>query len=553
MLQNLSIKNYAIIDRLEIQFSKQLNIITGETGAGKSILLGALSMILGDRADSSVLRNKEEKCIIEASFDIRSLGLEEFFTNEELDYHPDTIIRREILSNGKSRAFINDSPTSLKILKDITSKLIDVHSQHETLEINQQQNQLKLIDSVALNQALVEKYTTLYKEYHQLLKKENELQLMKDNASKEADYILFQLNELEEISFENLNQEELENELKTINSAEDIKFKLEYSSNVLQESEMNIIQMNADILASLRSVKDINTTLQNLFERMNSVHIELKDIAREINLIASDSQFDGERANEINTLLTTFYKLQKKHGVDSSHALQTIKDELKSKNYTFENIDNELINIKNLLSDCISKLLKAGEELYRNRQAIIPTIEKQVMETLMKVGMPNAKFSIEHHIEPNHFGALGIDSLQFLFSANAGMPLQEVKKVASGGELSRLMLSIKSIMAQAISLPTMIFDEIDTGISGNVASKTGDILKQMSKNHQMICITHLPQIAAKGQKHFYIYKKVENNTTYTRMKELDETERIQELASMLGGETISEASIANARELLVSN
>jgi DNA repair protein RecN (Recombination protein N) len=553
MLQNLSIKNYAIIDRLEIQFSKQLNIITGETGAGKSILLGALSMILGDRADSSVLRNKEEKCIIEASFDIRSLGLEEFFTNEELDYHPDTIIRREILSNGKSRAFINDSPTSLKILKDITSKLIDVHSQHETLEINQQQNQLKLIDSVALNQALVEKYTTLYKEYHQLLKKENELQLMKDNASKEADYILFQLNELEEISFENLNQEELENELKTINSAEDIKFKLEYSSNVLQESEMNIIQMNADILASLRSVKDINTTLQNLFERMNSVHIELKDIAREINLIASDSQFDGERANEINTLLTTFYKLQKKHGVDSSHALQTIKDELKSKNYTFENIDNELINIKNLLSDCISKLLKAGEELYRNRQAIIPTIEKQVMETLMKVGMPNAKFSIEHHIEPNHFGTLGIDSLQFLFSANAGMPLQEVKKVASGGELSRLMLSIKSIMAQAISLPTMIFDEIDTGISGNVASKTGDILKQMSKNHQMICITHLPQIAAKGQKHFYIYKKVENNTTYTRMKELDETERIQELASMLGGETISEASIANARELLVSN
>jgi DNA repair protein RecN (Recombination protein N) len=553
MLQNLSIKNYAIIDRLEIQFSKQLNIITGETGAGKSILLGALSMILGDRADSSVLRNKEEKCIIEASFDIRSLGLEEFFTNEELDYHPDTIIRREILSNGKSRAFINDSPTSLKILKDITSKLIDVHSQHETLEINQQQNQLKLIDSVALNQALVEKYTTLYKEYHQLLKKENELQLMKDNASKEADYILFQLNELEEISFENLNQEELENELKTINSAEDIKFKLEYSSNVLQESEMNIIQMNADILASLRSVKDINTTLQNLFERMNSVHIELKDIAREINLIASDSQFDGERANEINTLLTTLYKLQKKHGVDSSHALQTIKDELKSKNYTFENIDNELINIKNLLSDCISKLLKAGEELYRNRQAIIPTIEKQVMETLMKVGMPNAKFSIEHHIEPNHFGALGIDSLQFLFSANAGMPLQEVKKVASGGELSRLMLSIKSIMAQAISLPTMIFDEIDTGISGNVASKTGDILKQMSKNHQMICITHLPQIAAKGQKHFYIYKKVENNTTYTRMKELDETERIQELASMLGGETISEASIANARELLVSN
>jgi DNA repair protein RecN (Recombination protein N) len=553
MLQNLSIKNYAIIDRLEIQFSKQLNIITGETGAGKSILLGALSMILGDRADSSVLRNKEEKCIIEASFDIRSLGLEEFFTNEELDYHPDTIIRREILSNGKSRAFINDSPTSLKILKDITSKLIDVHSQHETLEINQQQNQLKLIDSVALNQALVEKYTTLYKEYHQLLKKENELQLMKDNASKEADYILFQLNELEEISFENLNQEELENELKTINSAEDIKFKLEYSSNVLQESEMNIIQMNADILASLRSVKDINTTLQNLFERMNSVHIELKDIAREINLIASDSQFDGERANEINTLLTTLYKLQKKHGVDSSHALQTIKDELKSKNYTFENIDNELVNIKNLLTECVSKLQKAGEELYRNRQAIIPTIEKQVMETLMKVGMPNAKFSIEHHIEPNHFGALGIDSLQFLFSANAGMPLQEVKKVASGGELSRLMLSIKSIMAQAISLPTMIFDEIDTGISGNVASKTGDILKQMSKNHQMICITHLPQIAAKGQKHFYIYKKVENNTTYTRMKELDETERIQELASMLGGETISEASIANARELLVSN
>ena len=553
MLQHLSIRNYAIIDRLEIEFSKQLNIITGETGAGKSILLGALSMILGDRADSSILKNKSEKCIIEANFDISQLHLEELFQQEELDYHHDTIIRREILANGKSRAFINDSPTSLKTLKEITSKLVDIHSQHETIEINQQVNQLKLIDAVALNQALVEKYSSLYKEYHQLIDKEKELQLMKDNASKEADYILFQLKELEEYSFENLDQQELENELKTINNAEDIKSKLGVSNNLIQEAEFNSINNLAEILSQIRSIKDIHSQLLHIYERLDSAQIELKDIAREIELMSNDFNYDEVRANELTLLLNTIYRLQKKHGVLNIADLQIIKEDLKTKSHTFEHIDEELLTIKNEIEHCKSKLQKSGEELYRNRQAVIPTIEKQVVETLMKVGMPNARFSIKHILESNYFGLLGMDSIQFLFSANMGMPLLEIKKVASGGELSRLMLSIKSLLAQAVSLPTMIFDEIDTGISGNVAAKTGDILKQMSKNHQMICITHLPQIAAKGQKHFYIYKKEESNTTYTRIRELDEQERVKEIAAMLGGESISDASIANARELLVSN
>lgn len=553
MLQSLSIKNYAIIDRLEIQFSKQLNIITGETGAGKSILLGALSMILGDRADSSVLRNKEEKCVVEASFDISNAALEELFLQEELDYHPETIIRREILSNGKSRAFINDSPTSLKTLKEISSRILDVHSQHETLEINQQINQLKLIDAVALNNALVDKYKVLYKEYHALLDKEKELQFMKDNASKEADYLMFQLNELEEISFAGMNQVELENELKTINNAEDIKAKLALSNHMLQEADINSISILSEILSAIRSVKDIHPQLLSIYERLDSSYIELKDIAREVELLGAEFNFDEARANEINQFLSTLYRLQKKHGVNSIDELVAIKEDLKTKSYTFENIESALNEVKSAIEACISKLYKAGEELFRNRQAVIPSIEKQVVEILSKVGMPNARFTIKHQQEPNYIGAMGIDSIQFLFSANTGMPLQEVRKVASGGELSRLMLSIKSILAQAISLPTMIFDEIDTGISGQVASKTGDILRQMSKNHQMICITHLPQIAAKGQKHFYIYKKVENNITNTRMKELNEQDRIQELAAMLGGETISEASIANARELLVAN
>lgn len=553
MLQHLSIKNYAIIDRLEIDFSNQLNIITGETGAGKSILLGALSMILGDRADSSVLRNKDEKCIIEASFDISDLDLEDLFQQEELDFLPDTIIRREILSNGKSRAFINDSPTSLKTLKEITSKLVDIHSQHETIEINQQTNQLKLIDAIASNKALVEKYTSLYKEYHLLLNKENELQQMKDNASKEADYILFQLKELEECSFDDLDQQELENELVTINNAEDIKSKLSISNQLLQEGEFNSLSNLSDILTQIRSIKDIHVQLQNIYERLDSAQIELKDIAREIELMSADFNYDEARSNELTQLLNTIYRLQKKHGVTTVDELQKIKEELLSKSYTFENIDDELIKLKNEVENCKQKLQKAGEELYRNRQAIIPNIEKQVVETLAKVGMPNARFSVKHILEPNYIGPLGMDSIQFLFSANMGMPLLEVRKVASGGELSRLMLSIKSLLAQAVSLPTMIFDEIDTGISGNVAAKTGDILKQMSKNHQMICITHLPQIAAKGQKHFFIYKKEESNSTYTRIKELNEQERIKELASMLGGESISDASMANARELLVSN
>ncbi len=553
MLQHLSIKNYAIIDRLEIDFSNQLNIITGETGAGKSILLGALSMILGDRADSSVLRNKDEKCIIEASFDISDLDLEDLFQQEELDFLPDTIIRREILSNGKSRAFINDSPTSLKTLKEITSKLVDIHSQHETIEINQQTNQLKLIDAIASNKALVEKYTSLYKEYHLLLNKENELQQMKDNASKEADYILFQLKELEECSFDDLDQQELENELVTINNAEDIKSKLSISNQLLQEGEFNSLSNLSDVLTQIRSIKDIHVQLQNIYERLDSAQIELKDIAREIELMSADFNYDEARSNELTQLLNTIYRLQKKHGVTTVDELQKIKEELLSKSYTFENIDDELIKLKNEVENCKQKLQKAGEELYRNRQAIIPNIEKQVVETLAKVGMPNARFSVKHILEPNYIGPLGMDSIQFLFSANMGMPLLEVRKVASGGELSRLMLSIKSLLAQAVSLPTMIFDEIDTGISGNVAAKTGDILKQMSKNHQMICITHLPQIAAKGQKHFFIYKKEESNSTYTRIKELNEQERIKELASMLGGESISDASMANARELLVSN
>lgn len=553
MLKSLTIRNYAIIDEAEIHFSDQLNIITGETGAGKSILLGALSLILGERADSQVLRNANEKCVVEGVFQIGHLQLASVFEHEELDYQDETIIRREILPTGKSRAFINDTPTSLRLLKTICSLLIDVHSQHETIEMNEAAYQIQLIDSVAMNQALVAKYKQLYDEYNRLQKQYDALLQMKENAAREADFIIFQLNELEEVALDHCKQDDMEQELKTIQSAEEINIRIEASTALLNESEYNIQQRITELLSQLRSVKDIHPQIQGVYERLQSTQIELKDIGREVELMRGEFVFDEERANTLQQKLSEIYRLEKKHGVQSIEQLIQIRDTLKFQHSSYQNMDDDLETMSQQIATTIQQLQRAADELYRNRHAVIPSIEKQVVEIVSRLGMSNARFSITHDQHMGEYKTHGNDSLQFMFSANTGTPLMNIKKVASGGELSRLMLSIKSMLAQATSLPSMIFDEIDTGISGQVAAKTGEIIKQMSRKHQIICITHLPQIAAKGQKHFYIYKEVVQQQTYTRVRELDETERIQEIAAMLGGDSISDASIANARELLVSN
>jgi DNA repair protein RecN (Recombination protein N) len=553
MLQQLSIKNYAIIDTLDIRFSDKMNIITGETGAGKSILLGALSLILGERAETGMLRNKEEKCIIEAHFDLSRIDIRPIFEAEELDFAVDTIIRREILPNGKSRAFVNDTPATLKALKEITSRLVDLHSQHETLAIGESDYQLFLIDTVADNTSLLLEYKKVFSDRqskHSLLKDLEQQQIL---ADREADYVHFQLQELNEVPLESLHQNDLEAEQNTLNHAEEIRLKLVQAKDLLNNEEGGVHQALYQITNILRPISHLLPDLTSLYERIESCLIELGDIDTEIEKLGSNTNYDADRMEEISQLLTTLYKLQKKHGVNDLQALVNRREMLAAQSYSYDHIEQDIQRTQKEISAFTKQLDSLGEQLFERRANVFKAIETQVTETLKKVGMPDAQLKIvQERLAAQTYSDTGIASVQYLFSANKGTPLKEIKKVASGGELSRLMLSLKSMLAASVSLPTMIFDEIDTGISGNIAAKTGEILNDMSKAHQLICITHLPQIAAKGQKHFHIYKTTTDHTTYTKVKELNATERLQEIAAMLAGDNITEGALTNARELLAT-
>ncbi|MDQ3047194.1 MAG: DNA repair protein RecN [Bacteroidota bacterium] len=549
MLKNLSVQNYALIDQLEVDLTSGLTIITGETGAGKSILLGALGLVAGSRADSNSLQDKTKKCIIEASFSIEGASLKEFFESNELDYEDISTIRREINPEGKSRAFINDTPVTLNQLKELAEHLIDIHSQHQTLTLNGSEFQLSVVDAFAGHAQLLEDYARDFKKFKALEKHLNELIEKEVQAKKDLDYFQFQFNELEDANLKSGEQTLLEQELETLNNSEEIKSGLSKASFSLDGGEQNLLGSLNEIKAILASFARFKPEINELSNRMSSAYIELKDLANELDSIEQDIIFDPKRIEALNQKLDAVYRLQQKHQVKTVEELIVIKDELSNKLLDFSSLEAEIEKVKKE-QELLNKTLSAfAKKITANRKKVIPDFEKKVASLLSSLSMPNAQLKVEH-TELTAYTSSGLDKVSFLFSANKGSDFKELNKVASGGELSRLMLSIKSLIAQLTSLPTIIFDEIDTGVSGDVADKVGSIMDQMAKTMQVITITHLPQIASKGQSHLFVFKEDKQNKTYSNIRKLSAEERIQEIAKMLSTGTPTSAAINNAKELL---
>ena len=549
MLQHLSIQNYALIDKLEIDFTDGLTIITGETGAGKSILLGALGLIAGSRADIQSLQDKTKKCIVEASFNIKDYALKDFFWSAELDYEITTSIRREISSEGKSRAFINDTPVSLSQLKALAERLIDIHSQHQTLTLNGSEFQLSVVDAYANHPDYLLDYATNFKQFKIFEKSLNEMLAKEAQARKDLDYFQFQFNELEEANLNNMRVDEIENELETLNNAEEIKINLSKAASGLNGGEQNLLLSLNEIKSILSALAKYKPEINELSTRLNSCVIELKDISNDIDGLEEKIVYDPKRIEILNEQLEIVFRLQQKHQVKSVGELISIKDELSNKLLEFSSIESEIEKIKKLLFTMQNSLAILAKKIAANRKKEIPKIEKDIASILFSLSMPNAQLKIEH-IDSNTFGTYGTDRVNFLFSANKGSDFKELNKVASGGELSRLMLSIKSLIAQLTALPTIIFDEIDTGVSGDVANKVGSIMNLMAKSMQVITITHLPQIASKGNTHLFVYKEDRYNKTYSNIRKLSSEDRICEIAIMLSSGIPTEAAISNAKELL---
>ncbi|HRG54013.1 MAG TPA: DNA repair protein RecN [Bacteroidia bacterium] len=551
MLQHLSVQNYALIDQLEIDFSGGLTIITGETGAGKSILLGALGLIAGNRADAQSLQDKAKKCVIEATFDIKEYKLNAFFDAQELDYEVKTTIRREINPEGKSRAFINDTPVTLSQLKELTERLIDIHSQHQTLTLNGNEFQLSVVDAFADHADLLKQYTSDFKQFKQVEKNLNELIEKEAQAKKDLDYFQFQFNELEEADLQAGKQTEWEQELEALNNAEEIKLGLSKASFGLAGGEQNLLTSLNEIKTLLAPFAKFKTELNELSTRVSSAYIELKDISNELETIEGDIVYDPKRIEDITAKLDVIYRLQQKHQVKTIEELINIKEELNAKLFDFGSLESEIEKVKKELQKYNDALTTAAKKIAGNRKKAIPKIEKELAALLSSLSMPNAQLKIEQTELPA-FTPTGLDKVSFLFSANKGSEFRELNKVASGGELSRLMLSIKSSLAKLTALPTIIFDEIDTGVSGDVADKIGIIMNQMAASIQVITITHLPQIASKGGSHLFVYKADKNNKTYSSIKRLTAEERVQEVAKMLSTGNPTTAAINNAKELLKS-
>lgn len=551
MLTHLSVHNYALIDKLEVDFSKGLTIITGETGAGKSILLGALGLVAGNRADVQSLYDKQKKCIIEAGFNIKDYNLKDFFSANEIDYDNNTNIRREISPEGKSRAFINDTPVTLNLLKELTERLIDIHSQHQTLTLSGSEFQLSVVDAFAQHYESLIEYHTTFKKFKMLEKILNELIEKETQAKKELDYFQFQFNELEEANLKPNEQAELEQELQTLNNAENIKLNLSKAAAGLNGGEQNLLTSLNEIKSILTSISKFKPEINELSTRINSAYIELKDIANELENLEQEIIHDANRIEELTNRLDVIFRLQQKHHVKEIVELIAIKDELSNKLLEFSSLETKIEKTRKELSALEKELISSAKQISANRKKVIPKIEKETAELLASLAMPNAQLKIEHTITEN-LQVNGIDKINFLFSANKGSDFKELNKVASGGELSRLMLSIKSLIAQLTALPTIIFDEIDTGVSGDVADKVGNIMNKISKNIQVITITHLPQIASKGQSHLLVYKEEKNNKMYSNIKKLSANERIEEIAKMLSTGKPTPAALKNAQELLGS-
>lgn len=549
MLSRLYVKNYALIDSLEIDFQKGLTIITGETGAGKSILLGALGLVIGQRADSQVLRDKEQKCVVEVSFDVKDYKLKPFFKLHDIDYADECIIRREINPSGNSRAFINDTPVILPVLKELGNYLIDIHSQHETLEINSGSFQLSLVDAVAQNDKLLTEYLQLFTQYKSLQKQLAEIKAQEEQSKKDFDYYSFLYNELEEAAINADNLKNAEEELETLNNAEEIQSNLVSAANILSEGELNILNQISEIKNLLNNAAKHNAQAKELAERVTSLYIELKELSREITAASASIMADPEKAQMLSDKLDNYHRLLQKHRVATAEELIQIKDELESKLQFVTGMDAEIVKLENAIQESEKQLLHQAEEISKRRKSKLQEIEKSVGQTLSALGMPNAVLKINCQ-KLDKFNEKGLDSVQFLFTANKGSEPKELGKVASGGELSRLMLSLKALLASIKTLPSIIFDEIDTGVSGEIAYKIGNIMEEMAKHMQVIAITHLPQIASKGKTHLKVYKKVKGDITHTSIKQLSNDERVEEIAHMLSGDKITDVALQNAKSLL---
>lgn len=549
MLTALSIKNYALIDDLKVDFPEGFIIITGETGSGKSIMLDALSLILGKRADMSALRNKEEKCMIEAEFSLQNYEFQSLFQELDIDYDPQTIIRREILPSGKSRAFVNDVPATLEVLSRLGQVLVDIHSQHQTLALSDTSFQFAIIDAMANNKSLLTEYVQL----HQLLKKEQkkleELIEFQKNAKKEYDYNLHQLKELKSATLEEGILEELEESYEEASNIEDIKENVSESLYLLNDENIGILNNLRELKRSFSSLTEYKQLYRDLYERIESAFLELEDLASEISDIDESIEADPDNLEQISKQLNKIYSLQKKHSVATVEELIAIQQELEEAVSKTESVDIDLNKQKKIVEEQHTATLKKANQLHKAREKVIPALDKKLTNFMHELGMPNGRFSITLTATDTFF-ANGNDELSFLFSANKGGDFGQLKKVASGGELSRIMLAVKAIMAEHTALPTIMFDEIDTGVSGEISQKMGDIMKQMSQNRQVFAITHLPQIAAKGAYHFKVFKEDSKGKTTTHLKLLTEEERITELSEMLEGKNSGASARNHAIELL---
>jgi len=549
VLANLSIKNYALIDELNVSFTEGFTCITGETGAGKSILLGGLSLVLGKRADLSSLRDKDKKCIVEAEFKVDKYDLKPFYKDNDLDYEERTIVRREIQPSGKSRAFINDSPVTLDILTELGDNLIDVHSQHQTLRLADNDFQLKVIDALADNGKLLATYSDKLEGYRKTSKELQELIDFQREAIKEHDYNSFLLEELEAAPLKVGMQEELEECYEQLNNVENILELLSKGYQLLNDEQVGVVNSLTELKQVSNRLSNFGSQYADLNQRIQSVFIEIDDIAEELLRFQDKAEADPQALEETNTKLQQLYDLQKKHGAADVSELLEIKETLSEKVSVTENLEANIQRKQELRSVQQKELDTLAESLSAKRKKVLPSLKKQLQDSLSSLGMPSATFKIKIHPSKD-FRNNGKDELSFLFSANRGTDYGELKKVASGGELSRIMLTIKSILAKYEHLPTMMFDEIDTGVSGEISNKMGDIMNAMSKTMQVFSITHLPQVASKGDHHFKVYKIEESGTTHTKMKKLDPDERVTELAGMLGGNALTDSAMAHARELL---
>ncbi|HMZ89816.1 MAG TPA: DNA repair protein RecN [Chitinophagales bacterium] len=552
MLRSLHISNYAIINEARIGFGEGMHIITGETGAGKSILLGALGLILGERADSRVLYQKDKKCVVEGTFSIADYGLKSFFTDNNLDYEEETIIRRELSDNGKSRAFVNDTPVNVQVLQQLASKLITIHSQHETLDLGNSAFQLTVIDALAQTGELLTTHKQAFEAWHLCQQQLEDTISLASRAAQERDFIQFQFEELDKAGLDAIDQEALEAELTQLTHAEEIKRNLMAAVDLMDQGQANIADQLRAAISQLRSVEKYLPTLESYLQRLSSAQIELQDISRDLDDLASGTYADPSRSEIINQQLSAVYRLQKKHQCADTQALIALRDDLGQKLMVFEQSESRIEALTKETSLLLAKANQSASKLSAKRKAVFASFEKQVKALLAEVGMKDAEIKVSHTFDADrHLTINGADQIQFLFSANKGAALQDIKKTASGGELSRLMLCIKSLLAKSVALPSLIFDEIDTGVSGEVAQKVGNILVRLADNHQVIAITHLPQIASKGAHHLLVYKSNEGGSTHTHIRSLQAEERILEIAKMLSGEKPTKAAIENAKELML--